>query len=238
LSDSTVPNRLMENFRVIRSAIALNREMALPSQVIVITSARPQEGKTMLASNLAWSFASIHDRTLIMDCDLRRGRLHKLLGLENEVGMSTLFNSTSTLEETIQPTNVPNLFALTRGPIIAGSTEKLCTSDFSDLVEGLRGKFGRIILDAPPVLGLSETCSLQRVVDGVLLVVMAEKTPSREVKTAYELLRKSGARFYGFVLNRLDLNRVANYYSYYYYSSYYYSTFEDADKNAIIQRES
>jgi capsular exopolysaccharide synthesis family protein len=204
---------------------------------MVVTSARPQEGKTMLAANLAWSFASIHDRTLIIDCDLRRGRMHKLLGLDNEVGMSTLFNQTSTLEETIQPTEVPNLSVLTRGPIIAGSTEKLCTNDFSDLVESLRGKFNRIILDAPPVLGLSETCSLQRVVDGVLLVVMAEKTPSREVKQAYELLRKAGGRFYGFVLNRLDLNRVSNYYSYYYYSSYYYSNFEDADQNAIIRQD-
>ena len=233
LIDASVPNRMMENFRVIRSAIALNKEMTLPSQVIMVTSARPQEGKTMLAANLAWSFASIHEKTLVLDVDLRRGRQHSLLGVKNDVGLTSVFNRKVKWQDAIQQTNVPGLHILTRGPIIAGSTERLCSDEFFDLMEELRKHYSRIILDSPPVLGLSETCSLQRVVDGVLLVVMAEKTPRREVQMAHEQLRKTGGKFYGFVLNRLDLERAANYYNYYYYSSYYYSTFEDEDQPTL-----
>jgi capsular exopolysaccharide synthesis family protein len=233
LMDASVPNRLMENFRVIRSAIALNKEMTLPSQVIMVTSARPQEGKTMLAANLAWSFASIHEKTLILDVDLRRGRQHALLGVKNDIGLTSVFSRKVKWQDAIQQTNVPGLHVLTRGPIIPGSTERLCSDEFFDLMEELRKHYGRIILDSPPVLGLSETCSLQRVVDGVLLVVMAEKTPRREVQMAHEQLRKTGGKFYGFVLNRLDLERAANYYNYYYYSSYYYSSFEDGDTPAL-----
>lgn len=238
LIDATVPNRLMENFRVIRSAIALNKEMTLPSQVIMITSARPQEGKTMLSGNLAWSFASIHEKTLLMDVDLRRGRQHVLLGVKNDVGLTTVFHKKISWQDAIQQTNVPGMHVLTRGPVIPGSTERLCSDEFFDLMEDLRKHYSRIILDSPPVLGLSETCSLQRVVDGTLLVVMAEKTPRRDVQSAHEQLRKTGGKFYGFVLNRLDLDRAANYYNYYYYSSYYYSTFEDEEDQAALPKPS
>jgi capsular exopolysaccharide synthesis family protein len=225
--DANSPNRVMENFRVIRSAIALNKEMNLPTQVILFTSARPQEGKTILSANLAWSFASIHDKTLLIDTDLRRGRMHKLLEADNSTGMSNYLQGVSTLDEVIQKTQVPGLDVITRGPIIPGSTEKLCTEDFMNLVKQLRRRYQRVVIDSPPVLGLSETSSLQRAVDGTVLVVRAEKTPRRELKMAYDLLRKSGAKFFGFVLNSLDLNRLGNYYNYYYYSSYYYSTFDD-----------
>jgi capsular exopolysaccharide synthesis family protein len=195
--------------------------------VILFTSARPQEGKTILSANLAWSFASIHDKTLLIDTDLRRGRMHKLLEADNSTGMSNYLQGVSTLDEVIQKTQVPGLDVITRGPIIPGSTEKLCTEDFMNLVKQLRRRYQRVVIDSPPVLGLSETSSLQRAVDGTVLVVRAEKTPRRELKMAYDLLRKSGAKFFGFVLNSLDLNRLGNYYNYYYYSSYYYSTFDD-----------
>ncbi len=228
--DANSPNRIMENFRVIRSAIALNKEMDLATQVILLTSARPQEGKTTIAANLAWSFASINEKTLLIDTDLRRGRIHKITHRDNSVGLSSVFEGLADLDEAIQETDVPNLHVLTRGPIIPGSTEKLCTDVFSNVLKELRRGYQRVILDSPPILGLSETSSLQRVVDGTVMVVKAEKTPRRELKGAFQLLRKSGGRFYGFVLNSLDLNKIGNYYNYYYYSSYYYSTFDDPEE--------
>jgi len=220
--DARVPDSLLENFRVIRSGIALNNEMSAGAQVIMTSSARPGEGKTILTSNLAWSFASLREKTLLIDGDLRRGRVHHLLRVPNEVGLSNVLNGKSTLEDAIQPTAVPNLFVLTRGPIIPGTTEELCTEKFDGIMTDLREKYQRIMLDTPPVLGLSETCSLMRVVDGMILVVRAERTPKRDVIAAYELLNKAGAEFYGFVLNRLDLSRATNYYNYYYYSASYY----------------
>ena len=89
----------------------------------------------------------------------------------------------------------------------------------------LRGRFDRIVVDTPPVLGLSETSVLQTFVDGVLFVIWSGNTPIRTMKAAIEMLQGNGANFYGFVLNRLDLNATTNYYQYYYYShDYYYST--------------
>lgn len=220
--DARIPNSLLENFRVIRSGIALNGDPDQDSQVIMLTSARPSEGKTVNSCNLGWAFASINEPTLLIDSDLRRGRVHNVLDIPNEVGLSNVLMGEARIEDAIQSTKVPNLWALTRGPIIPGSTERLCIQEHEDRINDLRRRFARIVMDTPPVLGLSETSSLMRLVDGVVLIIRAERTTHRDVHAAATLLRKAGARFYGFVLNRLDLNRISNYYNYYYYSSYYY----------------
>lgn len=231
--DSQVPNFLLESFRIIRANIALNKMRDVTARVVMVTSARPGEGKTTQAANLAWAFSSVGDRTLIMDTDLRRGRIHKILGMDNEQGMTTLLAGRSSLTDVIRDTEVPNLDVITRGPVIPGSTELLCKLEFEKIIDLLKDRYERIILDATPVLGLSETASLQRVTDGVILVVRAEKTPKRDVRAAIEVLAKAGAYFYGFVLNAVDLSKPANYYNYYYYSSSYYDEFaEDTDADA------
>jgi capsular exopolysaccharide synthesis family protein len=234
--DARIPNSLLENFRVIRSGIALNGDPSQQSQVIMLTSARPSEGKTVNSCNLGWAFASINEPTLLIDSDLRRGRVHNVLDIPNEVGLSSVVMGKATIEEAIQPTRVPNLWALTRGPIIPGSTEQLCIPEHERRLQDLRLRFDRIIMDTPPVLGLSETSSLMRLVDGVVLIIRAERTTHRDINAAATILRKAGAKFYGFVLNRLDLNRISNYYNYYYYSSYYYDELVESEREQL-QRE-
>lgn len=226
-ADARVPNSLLENFRVIRAGITLNDGPDRKSQVIMVTSARPSEGKTVVSCNLGWAFSSIHEPTLLIDSDLRRGRVHKVLDLPNERGMSNVLMGRLALEDAILPTRVPNLWAIPRGPVIPGSTERLCIPEHDERMEWLRQRFARIVMDTPPVLGLSETGSLMRLVDGVVLIIRAERTTRRDVRDATALLAKSGASLFGFVLNRLDLNRISNYYNYYYYSSYYYDQMVD-----------
>lgn len=223
--DARIPNSLLENFRIIRANIVLNRDY--PSQVIMITSARPSEGKTVNACNLGWAFASLEEPTLVIDSDLRRGRVHSVLDIPNEKGLSSALNGECDVLDVIQKTKVPNLWALTRGPIVAGTTEKLSMPEFDEEIAELRKRFKRIIIDSPPVLGLSETGSLKRLVDGIVLIIRAERTTQRDVVSAATLLQKAGANFFGFVLNRLDLEKVQNYYNYYYYSSYYYEELGD-----------
>ena len=96
-----------------------------------------------------------------------------------------------------------------------------------DLIERWRGVYDRIVIDTPPVLGLSETAVVQRVADGVVLVVRAEVTPQKDIVDAVDLLARSGAHMYGFVLNGIDLSKSANYYQYQYYSADYYSDLEE-----------
>ncbi len=224
---ATVPNYLLECFRVIRANIGLDSNFkGIKSQVILVTSARPQEGKTTQSANLAWAFHSIGERVLLIDCDLRRGRQHVLLGLDNGAGMSRMLSGQVSPDEAILPTGQEGFDAIPRGPIIPGSTELLCQERFFKLIETLKTKYDRIILDCPPTLGLSESASLQRLADGIVFVVRSEKTSMKDVRDAVTLLRKTGAHFFGFVLNGVDLSKIGNYYQYYYYSAPYYDQFE------------
>lgn len=235
---STVPNFLLECFRVIRANIGLDSSFeGYRSQVILVTSARPQEGKTTQAANLAWAYHSMGEKVLLVDCDLRRGRQHALLKLDNSNGMSRMLLGEVSPGEAILPAAPGSFHAIPRGPIIPGSTELLCQDVFFKLVQQWKTRYDRIIMDCPPVLGLSESTSLQRLADGVVLVVRSEKTAMKDVRDAVTVLRKTGAHFFGFVLNGVDLSKVGNYYQYYYYSAPYYDQFEGDPAEIAAQEE-
>jgi capsular exopolysaccharide synthesis family protein len=225
---ATVPNYLLECFRIIRANIGLDSNFeGIKSQVILVTSARPQEGKTTQSANLAWAYHSMGERVLLIDCDLRRGRQHALIKLDNESGMSRMLTGDiSPNEAIIPPDGGAGFDVIPRGPIIPGSTELLCQDGFFKLVKKWRTQYDRIILDCPPTLGLSESSSLQRLADGIVMVVLSEKTSMKDVRDAVTLLRKTGAHFFGFVLNGVDLSKIGNYYQYYYYSAPYYDQLE------------
>lgn len=222
-----VPNSLLESFRLVRANISLRAGRNGLSQSIMVTSARPQEGKTTLSSNLAWAFQSIGERTLLIDCDLRRGRVHGVTGIENRPGLTRALVGENSFEESVMKTSNPLLDVLPRGPVIIGTTELLCQKLFSDALQRFRKEYDRIVIDCPPVLGLSETGSLQSLVDGVVVVTRAEATSCKEVEDAVQVLRKSGAYLFGFVLNAIDLKKLSNYYHYSYYSANYYEIYDE-----------
>lgn len=223
--DETKQTSLVENFRVVRTNLLSMGSLTKSPHVIMITSAMPKEGKTVVSSNLSISFAHMGARTLLIDTDLRRGRLHRLFGYRKSPGLSNVLLGEATLEEALRPTTHDNLTILSAGRHLETGTELLGSPKFTELMQELRGRFDRIIVDTPPVLGLSETSIMQHHVDGVLFVIWSGHTPIRNMKAAIEMLQGNGANFYGFVLNRLDLSATQNYYQYYYYShDYYYHT--------------
>ena len=224
--DAKVPNFLLEAHRIIRSNITLHPNRQKKSQVVMVTSARPSEGKTTLACNLAWAFHSMGEKVLLVDADLRRGRVANVTKLPNEPGLASLLVNEAIGESAILETRATSLDVIPRGPVIAGATEYLCTNRFDELMAHWRTKYDRIILDTPPVLGLSESASLQRVVDGVVVVVRAHRTLMKDVNEALDMLRRAGAHMFGTVLNALDLSKLANHYAYYYYSPSYYGEME------------
>lgn len=213
---------LLENFRVIRTNLLSMGSLSKPPHVLMITSAMPKEGKTVVSTNLSLSFAQTGGKTLLMDTDLRRGRLHRFFGYRKQPGLSGVLLGQCTIDEAIRPTPHENLFIVSAGQHLETGTELLGSPKFHELMIELRKRFDRIVLDTPPVLGLSETSVLQKEVDGVLFVIWSGYTPIKSVKAAVEMLQANGANFYGFVLNRLDLSTTANYYQYYYYSHDYY----------------
>ena len=226
--DGKVPSFVLETYRIIRNHICVHPGRNGRSQVVMITSARPSEGKTLLACNLAWAFHTMGEKTLLVDCDMRRGRVADITQAPNAPGISGLLTGSASEKEAILASGFAGLDVIPRGPVVAGATELLCQKKFEDLVAGWRLRYDRIVLDTPPVLGLGETSTIQRVTDGVVVVVRAHKTPAKDVGEATELLRKSGAHLFGLVLNAVDMSKMANYYNYYYYSAEYYEAMEAA----------
>jgi capsular exopolysaccharide synthesis family protein len=169
------------------------------------------------------------EKTLLIDADLRRGWLHRVFNQRSAPGLSNILVQNLDWREVIRTTDRENLMLITCGKHLDGATELIGSPAFERLLQEFRQEFKRIIIDTPPILGLSETAMLQRLVDGVVLVVWCGRTPARYVKTAVEILQANHANFFGFVLNRLDLSvssNYYNYYNYYYYSYHYYKSYK------------
>lgn len=218
---------LIETFRVVRTNLLTNKEAEKPRQVIMIASSVPREGKSMVAMNLASAFALLGEKTLLIDADLRRGKVHRTIGRPSAPGLSDVLQESTDLEKVISKTPIPELDVLTRGKYIREVPELLTSDRFAAFMASARQKYKRIVLDTPPVLGLSETCGMLPHVDGVVMVVWSGYTPIEQLRTATEMLASNGATFYGCILNRLDLGAATNYQHYYYYSNYYYQSYRD-----------
>lgn len=228
LHPQAAKNSLLENFRVIRTNLLSMGSLSKPPHVLMVTSSMPKEGKTVVSTNLALSFAQSGAKTILIDTDLRRGRLHRLFGYRKQPGLSAVLLGQISLEEAIRPTPHENLTIISAGQHVDTGTELLGSQKFADIMTELRKRYDRIVVDTPPVLGLSETSVLQSHMDGVLFVIWSGHTANKAVKAAIEMLQSNGANFYGFVLNRLDLSATANYYQYYYYSHDYYYQYQPA----------
>jgi capsular exopolysaccharide synthesis family protein len=220
----------IENFRVIRTNMLFSNEADRNSKVIMVASAMPQEGKTYVARHIAMSFARKGDRTLLIDADVRRGTVHNAFKMASSPGLVEVLNGKIPLETVIRSTDVPNLEVMVRGRFEDSAADQFGEKIFITLMQSLRDRYDRIIIDTPPVLGLAETSALLPAVDGVVFVVWSGRTPLRTVKIAIDTLRANGANFMGFVLNRLDLSATSNYYYYYYYSHNYYESYQPADR--------
>lgn len=225
-SDGVANPDFIENFRVIRTNLLSSAATSKFPQVIMVTSASPKEGKTVVASNLAMSFAHTGEKTLIIDANLRRGIQHHLFGSRSAPGLSNILVEKYDVEDACRPTTMENLHILPCGDQLEGDIEQLGSPHFTAALDKLRKRYQRIIVDATPVLGLAETCVMQPAMDGVILVVWTGQTPTRAVRTAIDILTDNHANFYGFVLNRLDLMETMNRFHYYYYTNHYYNRYQ------------
>lgn len=225
-SENMTDPDMLENFRVIRTNLVSAAATSKYPQVVMVTSTGPKEGKTVVSSNLALSFAQMGDKTLYIDTNLRRGLVHHLFSVRSSPGLSNVLVEKLDVSEAIRETAVENFSVLPAGDHLDGDIEMLGSQRFQQIMEELRGKYQRIVLDAPPVLGLSETAVIQPVVDGVVLVIWSAFTSTRQIRTAMDILNDNHANMYGFVLNRLDLTATMNRFHYYYYSNHYYNRYQ------------
>ncbi len=178
-----------------------------PHRRILVTSAGPGEGKTMVASTLAAALAQTGQRVLLVDCDLRRSRLHQVFGLSNDVGVTTGVMDHARGVAAPRATLVPNLSVLPAGPAVATPAELLHSDSFRALLDELGTRFDRIVLDSSPVALVTDAAILASLVDATLLVVRAGRTPRVLATRAVAVLGDVGVKVAGTVLNDVDLRR-------------------------------
>ena len=204
-----------ENYKAIRTALLLSAADR-PPQKILVTSAQPEEGKTVTAINLATAIAQSDYSVLLVDADLRKPRLYKALGLPNSKGLSTYLAGASDMN-IIQAGPLPNLSIITSGPIPPNPSELLSSNRLHEMLRELGEKYDIIIFDAPPLLSVADSLILSKMLDGTLVIARAGKTSYDDVRKSLKSLTDLNARVLGVVINALDAKRNDYYYRYHTY---------------------
>lgn len=221
-----------ESYRGIRTSILFSSAESAP-QTILITSAGPREGKTITAANLAVTMAQAGSKVIILDCDMRRPKVHKVFGMARDCGISSLLVGSSGIQEAIIHTKIPNLDIIPCGPIPPNPSEILGSARMTALLNVLRKQYNHILIDSPPSTAVTDAVVLSKSVDGVILVIRAGDTAREIVKNGIAQLGDVGAHILGAVLNGVNMGRD----SYYYYQYYYYYYGEDEEKKRKSRRK-
>jgi capsular exopolysaccharide synthesis family protein len=225
-------SQMSEAFRALRTSLLLS-QADHPPQVILVTSALPREGKTTAAANLAVTLAQLGDRTVLVDADLRKPGIGRLLNLGSgkHAGLSSYLAGVSSLDlVTIPHPTIPNLAAIPTGPLPPNPADLLSSHRFADAITELRTKYKFIVIDSPPVMAATDAVIVSVQTDGVLLVVRSGETPKEAFTRTRDLLNSVKCRILGVVLNAVDSRSPDYYYSYRYYPySYGYGPQETAE---------
>lgn len=206
LTGEAMRNPLSEISEAVRS-LRTSLQFALPGggpKVLLVTSAQPQEGKSTASVLLAANFAQLGQRVLLIDADLRSPSLHRIIGSENEIGLSHVLNGSHELSEAARPDVVDGVALLSAGARSPNPTDILAGQQFADLLQASKRQYDMIIIDGPPVLGLADAVLLGGFVDGALLVIESGKTPRRSVAWALKRLYVSRTPVLGVALNKFD----------------------------------
>lgn len=211
---------ISEAFRALRTSLLLS-QAEHPPQVILVTSALPQEGKTTAAVNLAVTFAQLGDKTLLVDSDLRKPGVRRALELtvgKKEAGLSSYLAGVCSLDEIAVPhPSIGNLTAVVPGPIPPSPADLLSSYRMREAITELRRRYKFIVMDSPPIMAATDAVILSALADGVLLVVRSGSTPKEAFTRTRDLLAAVKCRVLGVVLNAVDSSAPDYYYSYRYY---------------------
>lgn len=219
---------LAEALRMVRSSLqfaAVDGQM----QSLLVTSAVPGEGKSTIAANLALVMAQKGLRVVLVDADMRSPRQHRIFELPNTTGLSSIIVGQTTIEDAAHIHPDSNLMIITSGPMPPNPAELLESSRARDLVEQLKASCDMVIFDSPPCTTMVDGSSLAAQLDGAILVVRAGHTPKIAVARACQVLRETGTRLLGTILNRVNAQTDQYYYTYYY--RYYHSNYGEPEEH-------
>jgi len=206
---------ISESYRSIRTNIQFaNLDKNL--QTIMVTSPTAREGKTTTLSNVALAMADADHRVLIVDCDMRKPRIHKVFEISNTYGMAEILLNGGDYKKALNPTSNENLHIITAGKIPSNPSELLYSNAMKNLIQNLKKDFEYIFIDAPPVVPVTDAAIMSNYVDGVILVCASGVIEIELAQKAKESLENVNANILGVVLNKIN-TKNDKYSSYYYY---------------------
>jgi len=214
-----------EAYRVLRTNIMFSQKDPKLNTVTVV-SGGAGEGKSTTIFNLATIFAQNGQRVLIVDSDLRRPSLHKILKVSNSIGLTNYLLKQNTLEEVIQTTPLSTLDFLPSGKLPSSSMGVLSSAQMQELIRELKRRYDWVFFDSPPIMGVSDASILSSEVDMVLQVIQYRRYPQPMTIRAKQMIEKVGGNLLGIVLNNISMSSDENYY---YYSGYYYDYYSKQD---------
>lgn len=214
-----------EAYRVLRTNLLFGRK-GQNMNTLTVVSGGAGEGKSTTIFNLATVFAQNGAKVLLVDSDLRRPSLHKLLNVSNSIGLTNFLLKQNTIEEVIQTTKVPSLHFLPSGKLPSSSLGVLNSAQMREFVRQARERYDFIMFDSPPIMGVSDASILASVVDMALLVIQYRKYPQVMTIRAKQMVEKVGGNLMGVVLNNINISQDSYYY---YYSGYYYDYYSKHD---------
>jgi succinoglycan biosynthesis transport protein ExoP len=217
-----------EAYRVLRTNLLFSRKDEKLNTIAVV-SAGAGEGKSTTILNLATVFAQNGSRVLVVDSDLRRPTLHKIMRVTNTVGLTNYLLKQNSLEEVVQTTNLPSMDFMASGKLPSSSMGVLSSTQMKNLIHELKQRYDYVFFDSPPIMGVSDASILASEVDITLQVIQYRRYPQPMNIRAKQMIEKVGGNLLGIVLNNINMSQDE---SYYYYSGYYheyYSKNEDED---------
>lgn len=221
-----------EAFKALRTRVQYAKLEETPIKTILLTSSVPSEGKTTISINLAGSLAQTDKKVLLLDCDLRKPRIHSVFDIERYPGLSDYLFSNATLEEITRKTKLENLDVITSGTIPPNPSELLGSKQMKLFIERMKTIYDFIIIDSPPFISVTDAEILFRIADGTILVLRAGKTPGDAFyRTCEKLMHIDQHNFLGVVFNNFSYKSAYGYYYNYYY--YYTRPDEKTKKNGV-----
>jgi polysaccharide biosynthesis transport protein len=209
-----------EAFKALRTRVQFSKVGKNILKTILVTSAAPGEGKTLISLNLAGAFAQDGKKTLLIDADLRKPRIHNLFNKLKTPGFTDYFFENATLNDIIYPSQLENLSIVTTGTLPPNPSELLGSNQMIEFLKNMRDKYDIVILDSAPVIAVTDTEILSRLVDASIIVADCGSTQVNLVEKAVNLIKNEHSFFIGAVLNKFSYRAgYGSYYKYYYYYS-------------------
>jgi tyrosine-protein kinase Etk/Wzc len=222
---------IAESFKALRTRVEFSKLESEPIKTILITSSIPSEGKTVVALNLAGTFAQANKKVLLVDCDLRKPRAHSALGTDRYPGLSDYLFKNVAFEDIVKKTQQENMWFIPSGTIPPNPSELLGSVQMKNFLSDMRDKYDIIVLDSPPFITVTDAEILFNMTDGTILVAQADKTPFDAFTKSYIRLSSINPHnMLGAVLNNFNFKAS---YGYYYNYYYYYQNQKPEEKQKV-----